>query len=291
MPLKIITRTNSISTGAFHGLPESIACTDLALRSPVAAAAGGKRICSSCLRTRDLIRGQKGWDENMSGMTPKKKEDRASEGYDIYSRLPSILRPPGFPRIDEKEEGLGDLLSKLLDRRQGSAEAILTSKLRDKTLNLHNPLLNSGKAGGVDHKGTSRRRGKRRRLRSGGVADEDLTFSNAQKLNGIWRSYAEEALQVVETEIRCDDEADFDLHGAPLKIIKCLDPGLVGVDGLVIVETANTVRIISKDSRVRTVPKSGTRALMSLPDRSLHITMRNSRPRQRSQKRNKLRSS
>ncbi|KAJ8907405.1 hypothetical protein NDN08_007517 [Rhodosorus marinus] len=177
----------------------------------------------------------------MCGKTPKKKEDRASEEYDIYSRLPSILRPPGFPRVDEKEEGLGDLLSKLLDRKQGSAEAILKSKLRDKTLTLHNPSLNSGKAGGADRKGATDRRRKRLRLRIGGVADEDLTFSNAQKLHGLWKSYAEEALQGVETEIRCDDEADFDLHGASLKIIECRDPGLVGVDGLVIVETANTI--------------------------------------------------
>lgn len=76
-------------------------------------------------------------------------------------------------------------------------------------------------------------------------------------LLNLWIQYA--------TKLRRDDIASFpsrvtrmDLHGAPVDVIRSKDPGLVGISGILIAETANTVMIITQKNKAVTVPKNVT---------------------------------
>lgn len=46
-----------------------------------------------------------------------------------------------------------------------------------------------------------------------------------------------------------------DLHGALIEVIKASDCGIVGVRGIVVAETANTVVVVTKRDRAIVIPK------------------------------------
>lgn len=47
-----------------------------------------------------------------------------------------------------------------------------------------------------------------------------------------------------------------DYHGCILKVWRSKCPTYVGIEGILLQETQNTLRIIAKDNRVRTIPKN-----------------------------------
>mmetsp|Transcript_40118 Transcript_40118/g.105280 ORF Transcript_40118/g.105280 Transcript_40118/m.105280 type:complete len:110 (+) Transcript_40118:544-873(+) len=48
-----------------------------------------------------------------------------------------------------------------------------------------------------------------------------------------------------------------DLHGSKVAVLSARNPGIVGVSGIVVKDTARTFVIISEDNRTRIVPKEG----------------------------------
>lgn len=65
-----------------------------------------------------------------------------------------------------------------------------------------------------------------------------------------------------------------DLHGAVVEVVKATDVGLVGVRGVLVAETANTIILVTEKNRAVTVPKrvaviricvAGKRVEMFLP--------------------------
>lgn len=49
-----------------------------------------------------------------------------------------------------------------------------------------------------------------------------------------------------------------DLHGAFVKVVRAPNNKLIGLEGYVVMETRNTVQIVTKKSRRKIVPKSGS---------------------------------
>lgn len=46
-----------------------------------------------------------------------------------------------------------------------------------------------------------------------------------------------------------------DYHGAKISVVRTKNPSLVGIRGIVILETKGTFKVVSKDNKVRTIPK------------------------------------
>ncbi len=49
-----------------------------------------------------------------------------------------------------------------------------------------------------------------------------------------------------------------ELNGLQVRVVDADDPGIVGVEGRVVVETTETLHVESRDGRVRQVPKRGS---------------------------------
>lgn len=93
---------------------------------------------------------------------------------------------------------------------------------------------------------------------------KDLTFNykDVIGLNDYWSSYINEVCQdlsmtnlVAQVGPRL---AKADLHGSIVQVIKSVNPSLVGIQGMVLLETEKTFKICSKDNRTRTIVKQGT---------------------------------
>ena len=60
-----------------------------------------------------------------------------------------------------------------------------------------------------------------------------------------------------------------ELNGLPVRVVDSDDPGRVGIEGRVVVETTNTLRVETRadgESRVVTVPKSGSTFEFAITD-------------------------
>ena len=56
-----------------------------------------------------------------------------------------------------------------------------------------------------------------------------------------------------------------DMTGAKLSVRAAKNASLVGLGGIVVEESANSVRIVGEDSRVRVIPKVGTQFILRFP--------------------------
>jgi len=100
-----------------------------------------------------------------------------------------------------------------------------------------------------------------------------LRYEQLKPLNKLWVGYMEELLDLggmeeagwtpaVGEDVRQENLQSklcrADLHGALVKVTKASCPSHVGVTGLIALETRNTVQIISKDNKLRILPKIGS---------------------------------
>ncbi|XP_062560865.1 ribonuclease P protein subunit p29 [Armigeres subalbatus] len=46
-----------------------------------------------------------------------------------------------------------------------------------------------------------------------------------------------------------------DLHGAKLSVVRTKNPSMIGIKGIVVLETKGTFKVVSKDNKLRTIPK------------------------------------
>ena len=96
-----------------------------------------------------------------------------------------------------------------------------------------------------------------------------MKFADYRPLHDLWKGYMGELIDWSRFKSDPDtrpggDEgmqtqlcrADF--HGAYFKVTRASNPGLMGVEGYVLMETKNTLQILGKDNVLKTVPKSGS---------------------------------
>lgn len=93
-------------------------------------------------------------------------------------------------------------------------------------------------------------------------------------LANLWRDYARNVVEgngdintIGERIIRMD------MHGAEIHVVRAKDPGLVGLCGILILETANTVQIITRKNRLVTVPKSSAVIEIRVDNRLFEIAL------------------
>mmetsp|Transcript_5139 Transcript_5139/g.15373 ORF Transcript_5139/g.15373 Transcript_5139/m.15373 type:complete len:242 (+) Transcript_5139:134-859(+) len=190
----------------------------------------------------------------------------------LYSRLPNVLKPPGLPSTDNAAKALEDLLNLVLGRNVTENEAVLSTKLRDRSL-----VLDQLYAKKRQNKARRRKGPTFMRLRLGALREEEQKYAVAVRLRELWIEYAREFLKVFSEDPNAITSAghrpELDLHGAPLRITRSNDPSVTGVSGIVLIETANTLRIVSTDDRVRTILKQGSVAEVDLDGQKLELAL------------------
>lgn len=109
--------------------------------------------------------------------------------------------------------------------------------------------------------------------------DGKLEFKQFKKLHLLWKEYMKEIIDFskIPQESPEDNSGNggripgvildenlqlkicrADMHGCNLKVTRALNSCLIGLQGIVVMETRNTFRIINKKNEVKEVPKNGT---------------------------------
>lgn len=116
----------------------------------------------------------------------------------------------------------------------------------------------------TEEKGTGRRpkvsKAAIKRARSSKVVVpcDQRRYEIYEPLARMWQDYAKQVLGDGNLSQAGDRLLRMDLHGACVEVSRSLDPGLVGVAGILIVETANTVLVITRRNKLITVSKTCT---------------------------------
>lgn len=92
---------------------------------------------------------------------------------------------------------------------------------------------------------------------------DTLRYDQIVPLHRLWRGYMARYLEkeklpdVTEAQYNqlISDILKADFHGAKISVIRAKNPSLVGIRGIVVLETKGTFKLVSKDNKVRTIPK------------------------------------
>jgi len=104
-----------------------------------------------------------------------------------------------------------------------------------------------------------------------------LKYANFKKLHFLWRDYMNEIIDFDKIEKSSEEKIQnqnripaildenlqlkicrADLHGSNIKVTKAKNSCLVGLQGIVVMETRHTFQIIDKKNVVKNLPKDGT---------------------------------
>lgn len=94
-----------------------------------------------------------------------------------------------------------------------------------------------------------------------------MKYDEARPLHRLWKGYVKEHLglregdqvpQVYDPGYDAFSKllVKTDLHGAKMRVIQTKCPTLLGLSGIVVLDTKNVLKLLGKDDRLRTVPKS-----------------------------------
>ncbi|KAK4533661.1 hypothetical protein CCYA_CCYA18G4543 [Cyanidiococcus yangmingshanensis] len=199
----------------------------------------------------------------------------------VYVRAPNVILPS---RITGKRGGeIGRVasttqLNAFVAEALGSSEAV-SSRLQDRVLLLGNPSKRTRSGESV----LSKKKG-RRRVRSGRKQKcrpltsrerrrlglyrlpRHIPYAEVQPLTHLWQQYAQslipidrlDRLRPHERESVIDRILRMDLHGACIVVQQCPAPERVGIEGVVLQETEQTFRVVTRESRLRVLPKAST---------------------------------
>lgn len=185
----------------------------------------------------------------------------------------SPLRPPHFSRMAQEQRARVGLYEPLPQRLGGTnarpssvslgsilpfprganipAEDALNARVRNRAL-----LLDSdSKVKKADTKLKSRKKG---RAAAGKVVipKAEQKYELYVPLMQLWTDYASKLIKDENVTNYGDRVLRMDLHGAPVHVVRSRDPGLVGIKGILVAETANTIIVVTEKDRALTVPKN-----------------------------------
>ncbi|KAJ9588905.1 hypothetical protein L9F63_017783 [Diploptera punctata] len=187
---------------------------------------------------------------------------------ELYSKLPkAIQNAAGTQKLDSDLKFIEELAKSSLPKSKSSeVEAELKRSF---------PLL---KFHVSDKKQFPRKKKKplsmreKRQLGLHKLNKKDMKYEEFEELHSLWTEYIKKYLNLKDLDNKgftAEPESGnwthfshllskADFHGALMKVVRSKCSSLVGQSGIVIFDTRNTFKIISKDNIVRTIPKQSS---------------------------------
>uniref|UniRef100_A0A182SI60 Ribonuclease P protein subunit p29 n=1 Tax=Anopheles maculatus TaxID=74869 RepID=A0A182SI60_9DIPT len=125
---------------------------------------------------------------------------------------------------------------------------------------------------------------------------DTVKYEDALKLHRMWRGYYQ---TIFPSELPDVTEARYntvvasllkaDYHGAKIHIVRSKQSSVVGMKGIVVLDTKGTFKMVSKDDKLRTIPKNDSQFEVICKDQVVTIFGKhlNARPAERSVKKAK----
>ncbi|XP_035917837.1 ribonuclease P protein subunit p29-like [Anopheles stephensi] len=107
---------------------------------------------------------------------------------------------------------------------------------------------------------------------------DTVKYADALKLHRVWRGYYQTIFPEMQPDVT-DPEYDkviasllkADYHGAKIQIVRSKQSSVVGMKGIVVLDTKGTFKMVSKDDKLRTIPKRDSQFEVICGDRMVTI--------------------
>jgi RNase P/RNase MRP subunit p29 len=204
----------------------------------------------------------------------------------LYAALPPDLGGDAAP-APPAPLSLRSLLPRARNAPPLPSDATLHAAVRNRTLLLDKERGRGGRAAAAQPARGPRRRRRRvreprvvaqkavRRARSApaAVPQAERVYGAYAPLRELWADYAAQVVGDDDWSAIGERLVRLDWHGAVVEVTRARDPGLIGIKGTLIIETANTILVITEGNRVITVPKSAALVAVSIADRRFEIAL------------------
>jgi len=139
-----------------------------------------------------------------------------------------------------------------------SAQSTIESKLGNKTVALDNPSKTTAATKIKKHtKGPGLSAKRRKELGSPIVEADACKYKLYLPLHQLWTKYITHLLKGAGGPIVGERLIKADYHGAIMTVVRSTCPAFVGTRGIILQETENVFRFITKKNEVKTIPKAG----------------------------------
>lgn len=103
----------------------------------------------------------------------------------------------------------------------------------------------------------------RRKLKLFDIPKEGHKFETYLPMHDLWKEYMKQTLGLTDKskpfdQYNCESILKADFHGCFLTVSKSCCPSYIGATGIVIMETKNTFKFITKLDQVKCIPKKGS---------------------------------
>lgn len=126
---------------------------------------------------------------------------------------------------------------------------------------------------------------KKRLLGLNNISKKGLNFDDLLPLHNCWKDYISNLIDLPylqkqgwKGEVSSSIHEEFsqllwkaDYHGAYITVLKSTCPSLVGIEGILVFETKNVLRILGKDNITRSVPKGSCEFKITIGDYNVKI--------------------
>eukprot|EP01130_Rhizamoeba_saxonica_P001494 TRINITY_DN1134_c0_g2_i1.p1 TRINITY_DN1134_c0_g2~~TRINITY_DN1134_c0_g2_i1.p1 ORF type:complete len:269 (-),score=21.58 TRINITY_DN1134_c0_g2_i1:173-892(-) len=178
--------------------------------------------------------------------TPKR---RKLEECQEYHNLPPRLNPTHL-----ESTNIQSLVKTVMDGSPAS-DAIFTEKISGRTVSLVNPPSAVKSSKSLQAPLTSK---ERKVLKVFDVPDDQIVYESFVPLHQLWLQYILDVLGNSRGASQMGNKllkADF--HGCVFTVVQANVPSYIGVVGIVIQESLNCFKLVTRDNRLKVVPKSG----------------------------------
>ncbi|XP_045192955.2 ribonuclease P protein subunit p29-like [Mercenaria mercenaria] len=184
---------------------------------------------------------------------------------DLYQKVPQTVKDPSDPHKQktQKQEAVTNFLTECLPSKRISAGAI--DMLKGKYI-----ILDSTRK---KWKPTSKARCRnslsardRRKLKVFDIKKDGHKFEEYVPLHRLWQDYMRDILDIPRyaSEVAGQKKENnerllkADYHGCMIVVRKTRCPSLLGLAGIVLMETRNTFKVVTKENKIKCLPKMNT---------------------------------
>ncbi|XP_072014169.1 ribonuclease P protein subunit p29-like [Amphiura filiformis] len=197
------------------------------------------------------------------------------EGKDLYAQLPAeikedkdLLQVPKDP-----DKFISSFLKRVVPFKDQEGLANMT-RSKEVMMDL-----------AIQKKAMMRRKGKktakkvltasqRKEMKLYDIPPEHHNYADYEPLHQLWVDYARDSLNTDRPIVMSQFQHKLlkaDLHGSILTVTKSKCPSYVGTSGIMLQETRNVFKIITKENRLKTIPKANSIFTLSLDGLAITI--------------------
>ncbi len=181
----------------------------------------------------------------------------------LYTPLPSSSTATSTAKKRKRgsDELVESFLSKAMPPKKGKDDRTQSKELKHQSLLLDQPAVPKRKYNLSHGKNKKLTVKEKKELKLFKLDPSEICYDLYLPLHELWKDYMRDLLKISTLKPNNMQPAEMkllkaDYHGSIIMVTEARNPSLVGLHGIVLQETKNTFKVVTKEDKLKTIPKS-----------------------------------